>query len=197
MSTARFGRDRNRVLKSYKVRLMGELKSQQTMSDSFIPNPTGTLFLASPSPTIPMQDHIPEPFPMSVPTSPTNAVVRLPPALLPPPPVIPFHTLSPPSAPASPPTTLTHLKKRAIRTHRSITRSGSESSGEVKSDGKGKVEGPINMMEPWIEGPKSAKVSDPRFFFFSFFVDFLSIKNCRLGTVKLGRPASCTVTTKR
>ena len=146
MSAARFVGDRNRVLKSYKVRLMGELKIPTTMSDSFLPNPAGALFLASPSPTIPAPDHVPKPFPMSVPSSPRLPVVHLPPTLV--------------DSPTSPPTALTRLEKRAIRAHRSVTRSGSESLGEVKSGGRGEVEGPINMMEPWIEGPKSAKVSD-------------------------------------
>jgi hypothetical protein len=30
---------------------------------------------------------------------------------------------------------------------------------EVVDKKVGEVEGPINMLEPWIEGPKSAKVS--------------------------------------
>ena len=75
-------------------------------------------------------------------------------------------------------------------------RSGSESSGEVENGRKGEVEGPINMTEPWIEGPKSAKVSVLSISSF-IFADFLSTKNCRLGTAKLGRPASCTGTTRR
>ena len=151
MSAARFVGDRNRVPKSYKARLMGELKIPTTMSDSFSLNPAGALFLASPSPTIPAPDHVPDPFPMSVPSSPRLPVVHLPPTLA---------TSLPSTSPASLPTNLTCLEKRALRAHRSLTRSGSESSGEVKSGGRGEVEGLINMTEPWIEGPKSAKVSD-------------------------------------
>ena len=86
---------------------MGKLKTQQTMSESFEINPTGALFLASPSPTMLTQDHVPKLFPMSVPTSLTFPIVNLPPTLLPLPPVVIPHTASPPSSPASPPTTLT------------------------------------------------------------------------------------------
>ena len=142
------------------------------MSNEFIPNPTGVLFLASPSPTILAPDHVPEPFPMSVlpepfpmsvPSSPRLPLIHLPPSTLPPTlvasPIDTTHTPPPPASPASPPTNLTHLEKRALRAHRSLTRSGSESSGKVGIGREGEVEGPINMTEPWIEGPKSTKVS--------------------------------------
>ena len=61
----------------------------------------------------------------------------------------------------SPPSTLTRLEKRAVKAGRKIVRSESESVGEVDGQLGGEVAGPINMTEPWVEGPKSSKVSDP------------------------------------
>jgi hypothetical protein len=183
------------------------LKFQQLMSEGFRPNTASALFLDSPSPTLPVPPHIPEPFPMPVPTSPQLPVVRLP--TIPPPPPVESHISPVPSPlpPALPPTTLTHLEKRAIKACRTnnIIRSESEGSGE--DDGKkadevvdekvGEVEGPINMSEPWIEGPKSAKVSLTSARALFFFLMFLSIKNCRSNTVTLGLLVSFTRMTKR
>jgi hypothetical protein len=124
------------------------------MSKEFRPNTASALFLASPSPTLPVPPHIPKPFPMLVTTSLQLPIVRLP-IILPPLPVESHISLVPsPSPPALPPTT-------------NIIRSESEGSGEdvgkkadeVVDKKVSEVEGPINMSEPWIEGPKSANVS--------------------------------------
>jgi hypothetical protein len=141
------------------------VENPTTMSEEFRPNTANALFLDSPSPTLPVPPHVPEPFPMSVPTSPQLIVVRLQPS-----PLVRAHLSPVPSSPpASPPTTLTHLEKRAIKAHRANKRIRSESESSGEDDGKmvdevvgkkvGEVQGPINMSEPWIEGPKSAKVS--------------------------------------
>jgi hypothetical protein len=137
-----------------------------TMSVEFRPNTANALFLDSPSPTLPVPPHIPELFPMSVPTSPQLFVICLQPL-----PLVGAHISPVPSSspPASPPTTLTHLEKQAIKACHANNRIQSESESLGEDDGKivdevvdekvGEVQGPINMSEPWIEGPKSAKVS--------------------------------------
>ena len=75
--------------------------------------------------------------------------------------------------PPSPPSTLTRLEKRAKKAGRKIGRSESESTGEVEGQLESKVAGPINMTEPWVEGPKSAKVSDPRLSFLFFLTSLV------------------------
>ena len=136
--------------------------------------------ILSPSPPRPVPIPNPHPFPMLVPTLPYPASTL---------------TSSRQYTP-SPPSTLTRLEKRAAKAGQKIVRSESESAGEVDGQLGGEVSGPINMTKPWVEGPKSSKVSDPRLFLFHL-LSSCSTKNYRLGTGKLDRPASYIVTIRR
>jgi hypothetical protein len=180
------------------------LKGPTAMSDEFRPNPANALFLSSPSPTLPVPPHIPKPFPMSVPSSPQLFVIQFPPSLPLRAHISPVPSLS---SPASPPTTVTCLEKRAIKARhaKNRIRLESESSGDDEGkivdkvvDGKvSEVQGLINMSEPWIEGPKSAKVSLTLVRDFFLFLMFLSIKNCRYNMARLGLLVSFIRMTKR
>ena len=132
--------------------------------------------------TVPIPNPRPFPMPMPIPPYPASTLTSS----------CQYTPLPPPS----PPSTLTRLEKQAAKAGRKIVRSESESTGEVDGQLGGEVSGPINMTKPWVEGPKSSKVSDPRLFPFHLLTS-CSTKNYRLGMGKLDRPASYIVTIRR